>query len=224
MNPRVSAEFESLFDEYRIKKCPDFAFEWKCVSDSTTIEPAHFIYQGVLHSCSKGMEKMRNYILTLDKLIACPSFDSAEQSVTSTVKNHYLPLNNPLLRVMLKDGKYGFRLVSNGKAQDFTCESKREMVSWFRCFRSVSVQENVKKNYSLHETIGSGSSGTVRIATRIDNEKQEYAIKSIPRSNYINQKQSLVLLLVIGIDLPGKRNTRTPAPEAQECGCLEGSL
>jgi len=188
-------QYESLFDEYRARTYTNYSFQWKSTTSPISIDSSHFIYEGVLHSYSKELEKMDHFILTLDKLIACSS-SRLGSNIRSNLRlgsvNYYLKLENPMLKKFTRDKRYGLRLVSNNMVQDFMCDSKEDMLKWFECFKLVSVQEHIEKSYILQEVIGSGSSATVRMGKRND---QEYAIKSISKRNYSEKRHSLVHLM-----------------------------
>lgn len=193
MRSEAKYECDFLFDEYRIKKCPNYSFEWEYTTDPIDIKAGSFICEGVLHSCSEKLQNAQHYILTLDKLIACNASHSTSDTRKSlNSENCYLPLSNPLLRKFVREKKFGVRLVANGKTQDFLCSSKEEMQRWFESFKAVAVLEHIEENYHVGEIIGTGSSATVRSAKKINSKNQEYAIKSIPKKNYAEKHHSLV--------------------------------
>jgi len=185
----------SLFDEYRVKQYPNYTFKWKKINNQIEIDPSHFIYSGILYEASKFSKEPRHYTLTLDMLIALPIVEvtgDVRENLKKTQNRYYLELINPRLQKLSNDEKYGIRLMIGNLAQDFFCESKEDMQRWFDALKRIAILKNLEERYDLKQFIGSGSSAIVRIGTCINNPSENYAIKSLPKENYIDKVYSFV--------------------------------
>eukprot|EP00826_Nyctotherus_ovalis_P038134 TRINITY_DN3557_c0_g1_i2.p2 TRINITY_DN3557_c0_g1~~TRINITY_DN3557_c0_g1_i2.p2 ORF type:complete len:218 (+),score=33.85 TRINITY_DN3557_c0_g1_i2:60-713(+) len=196
MNKKLRQGTISLFDEYRMKRYPNYSFRWEQMCKYIEIDPSRFICEGILYEVSEAAKKPRHYILTLDMLIAS-SIVEAEKDVRRNLmrqqSKYYLRLLNPRMQKINCDGKYGIRLVSDGLAQNFTCGSKSDMQKWYEAFKRVAVLENLEETYELKQFIGSGSSAIVSIGKKIGDSEQTYAVKSFPKKNYTEKVYSFVL-------------------------------
>lgn len=195
MNRRLRQGTASLFDEYRVKRYPNYSFRWEQMYRHIEIDPSRFICEGILYEVSEAAKKPRHYILTLDMLIASPIVEMEKDvrgNLTKQQNKYCLRLLNPRVQRINCDGKYGIRLVSDGLAQNFTCHSKSDMQRWYEALKRVAILENLEETYELKQFIGSGSSAIVSIGKKIGDPEKAYAVKSFPKKNYTEKVYSFV--------------------------------
>ena len=194
----------SNFGPHEHTPCLKFniGFQWKQTKPFMEVDPSDFLYEGDLIENVNGSNfaAKRHYILTKKSFISCFISPNNKDPLFSLKKrfpdNYVILLENPELKGIKYGDKYGFTLIIGNDDHKFLCDTKIEARKWMSHLIKVGIMKDINKHYKMGAIIGLGGSATVRFAVNNDN-KREYAVKSLMKSKLLKSKQAMVLLLSI---------------------------
>ena len=179
--PAYFPEKDTIFDFFETQTLKISDFNWSKGS-TIILSPADVINEGVLYEFEKSHEESRLYyfIATKDCLIRYNISILSSSNKLKEPNEGCLRLFFPIMGIM-KDKKQnllGLSLKSHGVTRTFFNQTKSEILTWYSKLSKTCLLNNLKSDFDLFNTIGSGNFSTVNLAIK-KKEQKEYAIKTM---------------------------------------------